>query len=68
MSVVKVVEVIGTSEKGWEDAVKEAVLRTSQTVENITGVEVTAVTAKVSGAEITEYRATMKIAFKVKTH
>ena len=67
MSIVKIVEIIGTSEKGWEDAVKQGVQRTSQTVENITGVEVTAVTAKVTNSEITEYRATMKIAFQVKT-
>lgn len=68
MPVVKVIEIIGTSEKGWEDAVKQAVRRTSQTVENITGVEVTAMTAKVTDAKITEYRATTKIAFQVRAH
>ena len=67
MSVVKVIEIIGTSEKGWDDAVKQAVRRTSETVENITGIEVMAMTARVTDAEITEYRATIKIAFHVKT-
>ncbi|MFO7942458.1 MAG: dodecin family protein [Bacillota bacterium] len=67
MSVVKVVEIIGTSEKGWEDAVKQGVKRASETIENITGVEVTAVTARVQDGDLTEYRATMKVAFTVKS-
>ncbi|MFP4199822.1 MAG: dodecin family protein [Clostridia bacterium] len=66
MSVVKVVEIIATSEESWEDAVEQGVKKASQTIENITGVEVTATTASVENGEVTEYRATMKIAFVVR--
>ena len=40
MSVAKVIELIGESDLGWEDAVQDAVQKASQTVENITGIEV----------------------------
>ena len=39
MSVVKIIELIGSSEKSWEDAVQEA-LREAKTVENIVGIDV----------------------------
>jgi flavin-binding protein dodecin len=65
MPTVKVIEVVGTSEKGWEDAARNALLGAQRTIHNITGIEVTNWTARVSGAEIAEYRATIKLAFRV---
>ena len=44
---VKVVEIIGVSEKSWEDAVAKAVAKASETIKGITGVEVVAFTARV---------------------
>ncbi len=66
MSVIKIIEIIGMSDKGWEDAVRNGVKVASRTIDDITGVEVTKTTAKVVGDQLTEYRATLKIAFKVK--
>ncbi|HDP94496.1 MAG TPA: dodecin domain-containing protein [Candidatus Aminicenantes bacterium] len=66
MSTVKVIELIGASDKSWEDAAANAVREASETVSNIVGVEVTAQTAKVSNSRITEYRSTVKVAFRVK--
>lgn len=63
MTVVKVIEIIGVSEKGWEDAVREGVRKASETVENITGVEVLNVTARVKNGELTLYKANLKVAF-----
>lgn len=63
MDVVKVIEVIGTSRDGWEDAAQKAVTETSATVKNITGVEVVAQTAKVRQNQITKYRSDVKLAF-----
>ena len=67
MSTVKIIELIGSSDKSWEEAAANAVREASETVSNIVGVEVTAQTAKVSGNHITEYRTTVKVAFKVKS-
>jgi len=66
MSTVKVVEVIGTSTKNWEDAANNAVHDTAETIEGITGLEVVSQTAKVEKGKISEYRTTVKIAFVVK--
>lgn len=66
MSTVKVVEVIGTSPKSWEDAANNAIQDAAETVEGITGLEVVAQTARVEKGKISEYRTTVKIAFVVK--
>ncbi len=63
--VVKVVEIIGVSEKSWEDAVATAVAKTAETITGITGVEVTSFTAKVEGGKVIRYQAACKIAFAV---
>jgi flavin-binding protein dodecin len=68
MSVVKVVELVGTSTKSWEDAVKETIKEASQSLRHITGVDVIKHTAHVEGGAITEYRATMNVAFVVEHH
>ncbi|MCK5059015.1 MAG: dodecin domain-containing protein [Candidatus Aminicenantes bacterium] len=66
MSTVKVVELIGTSTKNWEDAANNAIKDAAETIEGITGLEVVSQTAKVEKGKISEYRTTVKIAFIVK--
>lgn len=66
MPTIKVIEVIGTSEVGWEEAARNAVRAARETIREITGVDVKAWTGKVGpDGEIVEYHATVKIAFKV---
>ena len=66
MSVIKVIELVGTSTEGWEDAVSEAVKEASKTIRNISGVEVLNWTGAVGGSgQITEYKADVQIAFRV---
>lgn len=62
---IKVIEVIGVSEKSWEDAVGQAVSKASESVKGITGVEVTAQTARVTEGKVVQYNATVKLAFVV---
>jgi len=64
-SVVKVVELIGSSPNSWEEATAHAVEAAAQTVRNIKGVDVKRCTAKVANNKIVEYRAVVKIAFIV---
>jgi flavin-binding protein dodecin len=66
MTTIKVIELIGTSTKNWEDAANNAVKEAQETVKGITGLEVVAQTAKVDGGEIVEYRTNVKVAFLVK--
>ena len=65
MSVVKVIEVMGTSEESWEDAVKNALKGADKTLHGISGIEVISQTATVKNGELKEFRATVKLAFKV---
>jgi flavin-binding protein dodecin len=62
---VKIIEVIGVSTKSWEDAVSEAVTKTADTIEDITGVEVKSFTARVEDGKVIGYNANCKIAFAV---
>ena len=64
-SVVKVVELIGSSPTSWEEATANAVEAAAQTVRNIKGVDLKRCTAKVENNRIVEYRAVVKIAFIV---
>jgi len=52
MTVGKVIELIGESRMGWEDAVKDALKNAAKTVENINGIEVLNLTAHVEAGEI----------------
>ena len=63
---VKVIEVIGISTVGFDDAVKRAVEKAAESISGITGVEVTNMSAKVADGAITQYRAALKLAFVVK--
>lgn len=65
MAAVKIIKVLGTSSESWEDAAREAVKQASGTVENIRGIEIEDWTASVEDGEITEYKATVEIAFPV---
>ena len=64
-SVVKVVELIGTSPKSREEDTAHAIEAAAQTIRNIKGVDLKRCTAKVENNKIVEYRAVVKIAFIV---
>lgn len=63
MSTVDVVELIGESKLGFEDAVKSAVDEARKTVRDITGVHVEGFSAVVKNDQIVAYRANVMIAF-----
>ena len=65
MTAVKVIRVIGSSEDSWEAAAREAFEQASETIDDISGIEVESWTADVEDGAITEYRATVEIAFPV---
>ena len=67
MTVAKIIEIVGSSEKGWSEAAQEALDEAKKTINGITGLEVNDITAKVdpSSGKIIEYRVGVKIAFGV---
>ena len=64
--VVKIIELIGSSPKGWPEATQNAIDEAARTINNIKSVHVKRCTAKVINNKIAEYRAVVKIAFEVK--
>jgi len=66
MSVARVTEIISSSKKGFEAAVKAGVTRASQTLNNITGAWVADQEAVVANGKIVEYRVRLKITFVLK--
>jgi dodecin len=65
--IAKVIEIVGNSDKSWQDAAQAALDEAKKTVHGITGVEITDTTAKVdpNTGNITEYHTAVKIAFGV---
>lgn len=68
MSVIKVVELVGTSKTSWEDAVQQMLTEASESLRHISGVDLVKQTAHVENGKITEYRATCHVAFVVEHH
>ena len=68
MAVIKVVELVGTSTKSWEDAVQAVVTEASGTLRHITGVDVVNQTARVEDGRISQYRTTVNVAFVLEHH
>lgn len=65
MSVLKVIELEGTSPKSWSDAAREAVAEAAKTLRGIQEVEVVRSSATVSNQKITEYRVLVRVIFKI---
>lgn len=65
MSVVKVLEVIASSEKSFDDAVRSAVAEVSKTVKNIDSVWVKDFKCHVKDGNISTYGVICKVSFRV---
>ena len=65
MPVVKVIEVIASSEKSIEDAMQNAVAEVSKSIRNIDSVYVKDIKAHVKDSKITSYGCICKISFRV---
>lgn len=65
MSIVKVIEIIASSEKSIEDAIQNGVSEVSKTVHNIDSVYVKDIKAHVKDGKISSYGVICKISFRV---
>jgi dodecin len=66
-TIGEIVELVGSSDKSWEDAAQIAVKEAVKTIRNVHGIEVLDKTAKVdpNTGNIKEYRVGIKLAFGV---
>ena len=65
MAVYKIIDIVGTSERSFSEAAKNAVIEASKTVKKIRRAEVTKLDVKVENDKVTLYRAEMNISFEI---
>jgi flavin-binding protein dodecin len=65
-SVYKVIELVGTSEKSWEDAAKKAVETASKSLKDLRIAEIEKLDMRVENGKVVAYRAKVSLSFKYK--
>ena len=65
MAILKVIEIMASSSKSWEEAASNAVKEASKTVKNIKSVYIQDQSALVEKGKIVEFRVNTKITFQV---
>jgi flavin-binding protein dodecin len=65
MAVVKVIELIASSENGFDDAVRQAVKEASKTIRNIDSVWVKDMKAHVKDGKISSYGVICNVSFRL---
>ena len=66
MSVARVTEIIASSAKSFDDAVRVGIERANQTLQNVKGAWIQDHKLKIEGGKIVEYRVNMKVTFVLK--
>ena len=64
-SIKKVIEVLASSEKSFEDAMQNALKEAGSTIKGISSIYIKDQSCRVRDNKITEYRITAKISFAV---
>ena len=65
-NAVKIIEIMGVSSIGFDDAVANAVEKAAESINGITGIEVIKQTASIADGRIARYEVTVKLSFTVR--
>ena len=65
MGILKVIELMASSTKSWEDAATNAVKEATKTLKGVTSVYIKEHSCTVENGMINEYRITAKISFMI---
>ena len=63
-STYKIIELVGTSPKSWEDAAKGAVETASKSLKDLRIAEISELDMKLEKGKVAAYRARVKVSFK----
>lgn len=66
MSVLKVIEILSSSPKSWEDATASAIKKASKSLKGVKSAYVQSQSVTVKGDKVTEYRVNLKVTFELK--
>ena len=64
-STYKIIELVGTSVKSWEDAAKTAIETAGKTLDELRVAEVTRLDVTVENGEVKTFRTSLNVSFKV---
>jgi dodecin len=65
MAVLKVIEVLSSSELSWEDATRKAVDQAAKSLKNIRSVYVQDQSASIKDGKVSEFRVNLKLTFEL---
>ena len=63
-STYKIIELVGTSEKSWEEAAKQAVETAAESLKDLRVAEVTTLDMRIEDNKVVAYRAKVNLSFK----
>jgi len=63
-SVYKILDLVGSSEKSWEDAARNAIERASQSLRDLRIAEVQKFDVKIEAGKPTRFRTNLRVSFK----
>jgi flavin-binding protein dodecin len=63
-TVYKIVEIVGTSSKSWEDAAMSAITTASKTLRDLRVAEITKLDMKIDDGKVVAFRARVSVSFK----
>ena len=65
MAVLKVIEIMSDSSKGWEDAAAKGIAKAAKTLKGIKSAHVQSQSVTINGGKIAMYRVNLKLSFEV---
>ena len=63
-SIYKIIELVGTSDKSWEEAAKNAVEKAGKSLRELRIAEVSKLDMRVENGKVVAYRARVSLSFK----
>lgn len=63
-STYKIIELVGTSDSSWEEAVKTAVETAGESLKDLRIAEITKLDVTIEGGKIKSFRARLNVSFK----
>jgi flavin-binding protein dodecin len=63
-STYKIIELVGTSDKSWEDAAKRAVETAGESLKDLRIAEITKLDVTIENGKVISYRARVSVSFK----
>ena len=64
----KIIELVGTSDKSWEDAANNAVTQASKSLKDLRIAEITKLDMKIEDGKVVAYRARLSLSFRYHEH